>query len=71
VAVVAADILAVAVRILAVAHASAAGCGISAAARALTEGCGILAAAPASTAEARVSIPEARAFHHSVRVNLK
>jgi hypothetical protein len=32
---------------------------------------GILAAAHASAVEARVFIPEVRAFHHSGRVNLK
>jgi hypothetical protein len=31
---------------------------------------GILVAAPASAVEVRVLIPEARAFHHSGRVNL-
>jgi len=32
---------------------------------------GILGAAHASAAEARVFIPEVRAFHHSGRANLK
>jgi hypothetical protein len=72
VVVVVVDISAVGVRILEAAHISAAAArGILVAAHALMAECEILAVAHVSTAEVRVSILEARAFHHSARVNLK